>query len=109
MSASSAAAPPNKETTETRILRAAFDEDAGDPAELARLIADSEDALAYTFQLIDTLCALHGAAKEPIPSRAMSRLDAALDDAMILLANGGGSGDDSDKSKRKQKVPAGGA
>jgi hypothetical protein len=106
MSASSAKAPPDKESIETRILRFAYDEDATNRSEVARLIADNEDALAYTFQLVDTLCALHGASKKPIPSRAMARIDAVLEEAMALLAGGGD--DDSDKTKRK-KLPAGGA
>ena len=83
----------HSEAHELRILRAAFDEDAGDRAELAEQVAGCDECLAYAMKVIDEVLALHALAKSrqaaavPPRLRSVQRLDELLDDVMVLRSH----------------------
>jgi len=86
-------ADPHPEAHELRILSAAFDEEAGDHAELAEQVAGCEECLTFSMRLMDDVLALHALAKSRLAAavpprlRSIQRLDEMLDDVMVLLAH----------------------
>ena len=104
-----ASAKGHGEDHELRILEAAFDDSSSDTA-LAKQVASCDDCLSYTFRIIDDVMALRARGKRPLSARSVTRLDAILSDAMLLLADAASpTGDETEKTGRNHKVPAGGA
>ncbi len=84
--------PSHPVAHEVKILSAAFAEGEQDRARLAQQLTDCDDCLAYAFQTIDDLSALHTIARSRAATTlsprldAIARLDAILDDVMVLRA-----------------------
>ena len=109
--------PSHPVAHEVKILSAAHADGEQDRGRLAHQMAECDDCLAYAFQTIDDLSALHTIARSRAATAlsprlaAIARLDALLDDVMVLRAqmpdpDAGGSGEKA-KVRGKVAVPMG--
>jgi hypothetical protein len=110
--------PSHPVAHEVKVLSVAFADGEQDRARLAQQLAECDDCLAYAFQTIDDLSALHTIARSRAATTlsprlgAIARLDALLDDVMVLRAHrldpdGSGGGGEKAKVRAKVAVPMG--
>jgi len=101
---------------EERVLAAAFDAEPPDRAAVAEQIAGCSECLSYAFRLLDDVFALHTVAGSrratavPPQVKSVARLDALLDDVMVLMAYREpsppqGSGGDKAEAGGERSVP----
>ncbi len=100
---------------EVAILRAASEQSSGSTlAELAEQLVECEDCISYLFRTIDDVSSLHVAARsraattKPSELHCIERLDALLDDVMVLLAHRADGEPEPEGQKASEKAEASG-